>query len=130
MQCRTQTTYLTFSRMSNQSKRRESSPLTAVDLFCGAGGLTCGLIAAGVPVLAGLDTDEACRFPFEHNNVGARFINCDLATAEPDDISKLYPSDGIRVLVGCAPCQPFSTYSRTQKAAAYTKKWQLLESFS
>ncbi|MCA9529470.1 MAG: DNA cytosine methyltransferase [Myxococcales bacterium] len=44
-----------------------------VDLFCGAGGLTHGLIAAGVPVVAGVDLDEACRHPYQANNPGATF---------------------------------------------------------
>lgn len=46
---------------------------TAVDLFCGAGGLTRGLLDAGVKVVAGYDIDEMCRFPYEHNNPGAKF---------------------------------------------------------
>ena len=39
-----------------------------VDLFCGVGGLTCGLKQAGLDVVAGYDIDENCRYPYEHNN--------------------------------------------------------------
>ena len=31
--------------------------IKAVDLFCGVGGLTCGLQKAGIPVVAGIDID-------------------------------------------------------------------------
>ena len=46
---------------------------TAIDLFCGAGGLTRGLLDAGLNVAAGYDTDKMCRFPYEFNNPGVRF---------------------------------------------------------
>jgi len=45
----------------------------AVDVFCGAGGLTRGLLDAGIPVVAGYDVDATCQFPYEHNNPGAEF---------------------------------------------------------
>ena len=40
----------------------------AIDLFCGAGGLTCGLQQAGISVVAGVDFDENCRYAYTHNN--------------------------------------------------------------
>jgi len=39
----------------------------AIDLFCGAGGLTCGLIQSGLPVVAGYDVDESCQYAYEQN---------------------------------------------------------------
>ncbi|HFL8595758.1 TPA: DNA cytosine methyltransferase, partial [Escherichia coli] len=33
------------------------SKIYAIDLFCGAGGLTHGLIQAGIGVIAGIDLD-------------------------------------------------------------------------
>ena len=65
-------------RRPPKSDRRSSagrgpSDVACVDLFCGAGGLTHGLIAAGVPVVAGVDLDEACRHPYQANNPGATF---------------------------------------------------------
>ncbi len=55
-----------------------------MDLFCGAGGLTRGLMDAGIPVAAGYDVDEACRFPYERNNSGAAFqkVSVSALTAE------------------------------------------------
>lgn len=38
--------------------------VACVDLFCGAGGLTHGFILEDVPVVAGIDLDPACRFPY------------------------------------------------------------------
>ena len=45
-----------------------------VDLFCGVGGLTCGLEKAGLNVVAGYDLDASCEYTYTHNN-GAIFIN-------------------------------------------------------
>ena len=40
------------------------SRVACIDLFCGAGGLTHGLIQAGIPVVAGIDVDEpTCDVP-------------------------------------------------------------------
>ena len=46
-----------------------------VDLFCGVGGLTHGLKQAGLNVVAGLDCDNDCRYAYEVNNKGAKFLN-------------------------------------------------------
>ena len=48
--------------------------IEAVDLFCGAGGLTAGLLRAGIKVKAGYDIDAACAYAYEYNNKGAKFI--------------------------------------------------------
>lgn len=90
-------------------------PVVAVDLFCGVGGLTYGLSSEGIRVVAGYDLEASCRFAFEHNNPGAEFHRRDVTTITPEEISGLYPPDAVKVLVGCAPCQPYSS------AAAKTK---------
>lgn len=84
--------------------------MKAIDFFCGAGGLTRGLLDAGINVLAGYDCDEACRFTYEHNNPGARFIGADIRDLEVADLlprRRNRSFDDI-LFVGCAPCQPFS----------------------
>ena len=63
-------------------KKRGPVP-AAVDLFCGAGGLSYGMQRAGVRVCAGIDIDAACRYPFEAN-VGARFYEADAADISPE----------------------------------------------
>ncbi len=104
-------------------------PCYAVDLFCGIGGLTKGLSLAGINVVAGYDIDESCRFAYEMNNK-ARFINEDVTNINSEDIQNLYPSNAVRALVGCAPCQPFSRYSiRYRKNGRKDDKWTLLYSF-
>ncbi len=100
-------------------------PASVVDVFCGAGGLTHGLFLEGFPIAAGIDLDEACRYPFETNNL-APFVRKDIADLTAAHLLDLFYPDLPRVLVGCTPCQPFSTYR--QKAT--DPKWQLVGRFA
>lgn len=100
---------------------------TAIDLFCGAGGLTYGLKAAGISVTAGIDVDEHCRFPYEENN-DSLFLHQDISSISSQEMAKHYPKTNLKVLVGCAPCQDFSRYSRAKRASG-SEKWSLLREF-
>ncbi|WP_439327876.1 DNA cytosine methyltransferase [Lonepinella sp. BR2357] len=102
--------------------------IEAVDLFCGAGGLTAGLQKTGVKVKAGYDIEETCRFAFEFNN-HATFINKDVSLVDKSEILSWYQKDSIKLLAGCAPCQPFSKYNQG-KDTRNDKKWPLLYAFS
>lgn len=103
--------------------------ISAIDLFCGIGGLTKGLESAGIKVEAGFDIDESCRFAYQSNN-HAKFIKADVAQLDSKEVIALYPSESIKVLVGCAPCQPFSKYTlRYRKNGQPDDKWKLLNSF-
>lgn len=105
-------------------------PCVAIDLFCGIGGLTYGLTLAGINVIAGFDIDNSCKFAYEANN-NAVFFDEDVTNIQSKEINKLYPKNSIRILVGCAPCQPFSRYSsRYRKNGRKDNKWELLYSFS
>ncbi len=109
--------------------KKNALRIEAVDLFCGAGGLSYGLKKAGVKILAGIDFDPACEYPFEENN-GAKFIESDVALIGGAKISGLFSTKAdIRVLAGCAPCQPFSKY-RQGEDTSVDKKWKLLYEFS
>lgn len=105
-------------------------PITAVDLFCGVGGLTHGIQKTGINVVAGIDIEESCKFAYEENNQST-FLNRDINDLTKEEIEELYPQGDLKVLVGCAPCQPFSTYtSRYKKEGQKDNKWNLLYSFS
>ena len=102
-----------------------SRPAT-VDLFCGAGGLSYGMQEAGMNIVAGIDVDPACRHPFE-TNVKAPFHERDITEVSADFVASLFPETGLRVLAGCAPCQPFSTYTQGQNTD--NGQWSLLDKF-
>ena len=96
-----------------------------VDLFCGAGGLSHGFRQEGFEIAAGIDDDENCRYAFEYNNE-ARFMHRDVASLDGKEVEKLFTPGIPSVLVGCAPCQPFSVYNQKNS----DPQWQLLEEFA
>jgi DNA (cytosine-5)-methyltransferase 1 len=100
--------------------------VTVVDLFCGVGGMTHGFIKEGFRVVAGVDVDPSCKHAFERNN-GATFLERDVRKFTARELSSLYPAHSVRVLVGCAPCQPFSAYSQLK---GKDEKWKLLLRFA
>ena len=113
--------------MNNRSSDANSaSPICAVDLFCGAGGLTHGLLQAGIKVNAGIDIDEQAKHAFVKNNPGTDFLCWDVSRKNYPSIKKLYDSDKIRLLAGCAPCQPFS---RLTNGFRNHESWNLLDNF-
>ena len=106
-------------------------PISAIDLFCGVGGLTHGLQLAGVPVVAGFDVENSCKYAYEKNNT-AKFVLKDITQLTGNELEGYYPPNTtVKILVGCAPCQPFSTYSlRYNKHGRKDEKWKLLYYFS
>lgn len=105
-----------------------SSQISAVDLFCGIGGLTHGLLKSGIRVNAGIDSDETCKYVYERNN-GVQFIAEDIRAISSSMLKELYTTDTIKLLVGCAPCQPFSSHTRKNKNRSDDARWGLLGEF-
>jgi len=102
--------------------------IAVIDLFCGVGGLSHGLKQSGIDVKAGIDFDKSCKFAYEANN-DAVFIGKDVAKVTGNDLNKFWSKSKIKVLVGCAPCQPFSTHSNKVKDKENGDKWNLLNEY-
>ncbi len=109
------------------SRKSDQLRIQALDLFCGAGGLSYGLQEAGIPVSAGLDFDQKCEFPFTHN-VGGHFLAKDLAETDSAELAKHFDMPRYSLIAGCAPCQPFSTLSNGSDRKK-SNKWPLLRQF-
>lgn len=100
---------------------------SVIDIFCGIGGLTHGFIKEKFNVVAGLDIDETCQYSYEHNN-GAVFLCQRIEDVNAKDVLTLYPENHIKILIGCAPCQPFSKYKT--KGGSKDEKWKLVDAFA
>ena len=123
------------SKNTPRTKRRTpiqsnaaDSVINCVDLFCGLGGLTHGLIRGGIRVVAGVDLDPQCRFAYEANN-SATFVERNVRDLSGSDLIELFGTSNLRLLAGCAPCQPFSTYSRKGRRSGDDPKWDLVADF-
>ena len=90
--------------------------MIAIDLFCGAGGLTRGLLNAGINVLLGIDINTDCRATYELNNRPAQFLCDDLRTISAQTV-KYYIKGHRReplLLAGCAAAP--AVHSRHQRS--------------
>ena len=82
---------------------------TVIDLFCGAGGLSCGFERAGFDILLGIDSDHKALETFERNHNCAKSICGDITQIHyPRDIAPLLGGREIDVVVGGPPCQGMS----------------------
>lgn len=94
--------------MSTNATRK--TRFSAIDLFCGCGGLSLGLRRAGFKVVAGLDNDGLSINTFRMNYPRTRLIQEDVSSADPYALmDKLEMQPGsLDLLAGCPPCQGFS----------------------
>ncbi len=86
---------------------------SAIDLFCGAGGLSAGFQQAGFEVLVGNDFNESAGKTFSLNHPNAKFLP---GSVQELSASKILAEAGIRrgeltCLIGGPPCQGFSVYN-------------------
>ncbi len=81
-----------------------------IDLFCGIGGLSHGMYKEGFDIIAGFDIDDTCKYAYEKNNKST-FYKQDIKTVTKEQIGDLFKGYDIKILAGCAPCQPFSSYA-------------------
>lgn len=96
----------------------------AVDFFCGGGGMTHGLIQAGINVVAGIDLDFAAKETYELNNPGAKFVHADLNILPTDYLQKefdIHINDDSLIFVGCSPCQFYSIICSSKEKSKETK---------
>jgi len=111
----------------------DTNEYSVVDLFCGIGGLSHGFVKEGFKVNAGIDFDESCRYAFEENNK-SKFIYKDVTNLNSEELKSYFGKGKIKILVGCAPCQPFSIYNhkkaKDKKKLETDTKWKLLYSFA
>lgn len=86
---------------------------TAVDLFCGAGGLSEGFRQAGFSVLAGNDIDPNAARTFVASHPDAELLPGPIEGISAADFleSSGLAKGELRCLIGGPPCQAFSVYN-------------------
>ena len=84
---------------------------SAIDLFCGCGGLSLGLRRAGFKVVAAIDNDCLSTSTYKMNHRRTCLLTGDIRSAAPAFLMEklgLVPGD-LDLIAGCPPCQGFST---------------------
>ncbi len=84
---------------------------TAVDLFCGCGGLTVGLKRAGFRVLGAVDVDPLSVKTYKANHRDVTLWEKDIRELDPQELLDTLglKKGGLDLLAGCPPCQGFTT---------------------
>ena len=103
--------------------------ITAIDLFCGAGGLSEGFQQAGFTILAGNDFDEHAGATFNLAHDTAAFLP---GPIEEISANHLLKTAGLRkgeldCLIGGPPCQAFSVYNHQR--GLHDKRSKLFEEY-
>lgn len=95
---------------SSVSRANDNRKRTAIDLFCGAGGLTVGLKKAGFKVLGALDSDHRAVEVYKANHKNVHVWNEDIRGVKCRSVKRLLEikKGELDLLAGCPPCQGFS----------------------
>lgn len=97
---------------------------TAIDFFCGGGGMTCGLRQSGINVIAGVDFDKEAKNTYEINNPGSVFVEANIRELEEDYFEKKFSvqrNDDNLILIGCSPCQFYSIINTSREKSEASK---------
>lgn len=96
----------------------EPKVLTAIDLFCGAGGLTEGLKQAGFQVLAGVEINPIAASTYKLNHPEVACFEVDIKKLSTEILlNRLNIKVGdLDLLAGCPPCQGFSSLRTRNKS--------------
>ena len=100
----------------NQAIHGQGSPV-AVDLYCGAGGMSLGFEQAGFRVAAAVDVDPIHCETYSRNFPGHHTLCADVTELSGEDLLRQAGLDGKRidVLFGGPPCQGFSMIGRRRQ---------------
>jgi DNA-cytosine methyltransferase len=102
-----------YKKRRLQNSTGQAKLFTALDLFCGAGGLSLGLKQSGFKVLGAIDNDPVAVDTYRRN-LGNRVICGDIREVSPSQIAKIFgiKAGAISLIAGGPPCQGFSVKRR------------------
>lgn len=87
----------------------KKSEFNFIDVFAGAGGLSCGMEMAGMTCVLGIDADKHAMQTFAHNHKKAEVFCGDVTKLTKAELKRLTGGKRIHAVVGGPPCQGFST---------------------
>lgn len=90
-------------------KKSDKDVLNFIDVFSGAGGLSCGMEMAGLRCLLGVEIDKYAAKTFAHNHKHAKVFCDSIHKLSKKKLDELLEGKRIHAVVGGPPCQGFST---------------------
>ena len=102
-----------------------------VDLFSGCGGASYGFRKVGFKIVAAVDKDHWSCETYE-KNIGIKPIEDDLRNVSGEEILERtgLKRGEVDLVVGCPPCQGFSSLRRTRKGDSPDENDDLLDIFA
>ena len=100
--------------------------MQAIDLFCGAGGMSIGAAMSGVNVRYAVELDKHAAATFSLNHKHTTLLNQDIRTVKAShfkEFDKTQPS----VIFGGPPCQGFSTSNQKNRDMVNANNWLFQE---
>lgn len=104
--------------MSIKKKADSNVHLTAIDLFSGAGGLSTGLEHSGIMIKAAVEMDLSAVETYKANHKNTIIFDRDIRTIKGSELLKTLgetSENSLDLLVGCPPCQGFSSLTFKNK---------------
>lgn len=104
--------------------------MNAIDLFCGCGGASLGLKMAGYKIVGAVDNNPVACETYR-KNLGTQPICTDLRSFTGREILDYYDlkKSDIDLVVGCPPCQGFSSLRRTRYSEGTDERKSLVNVF-
>ena len=106
--------------------------MKAIDLFCGAGGLTVGLKMAGFDVISAIEKEAIVSKTYNLNHPDVNIITGDIKKISPSELmGSLNIKQGeLDLMAGCPPCKGFSSLrTKNKTAAAFDDRNELIFNF-
>lgn len=97
--------------------------LKAIDIFCGAGGLSLGAERAGLSIALAIEKDSSAAETFKHNHPKATIICKDIGEID----AKEYVNAPPFIIFGGPPCQGFSTSNTKTRSLENKNNYLFME---
>jgi DNA (cytosine-5)-methyltransferase 1 len=94
---------------SSTLKKNQVKSFNFIDLFAGAGGLSCGLMESGGHCLLGVEFDKGALNTFQHNHPHSKTFGDDIRNLSASLLKDFIGDEKVHAVVGGPPCQGFST---------------------
>lgn len=87
---------------------KADNPYLFMDLFCGAGGMTQGLVKAGFNPIASVEVNPIASATYQRNFPNCNHFCGEIEKFSPDLVLNQINSSPVHLIVGGPPCQGFS----------------------